>query len=75
MFFDVLCEHDPPGTEPGDLLEGVMLIQAWVRRIAAFDPEEAGRKAESFLTRTRGVRNIRVKQWRFSSAPPKGVLS
>ena len=75
VFFDVLCEHDPPGTEPGDLLEGVMLVQAWVKQIAAYDPEEAARKAESFLTRTRGVRSIRVKRWRFSRAPQKGALS
>ena len=67
MFFDILCEHSPPGTEPGDNMEGVLKVQAWVKQIAAYDPEEAGRKAERFLTETRGVRNIKVVRWRYTS--------
>lgn len=73
IFFDVLCEHDPPGTQPGDIIEGTLRICCWVRKIAANDPEQAASKAERFLTEQRGVRNIRVKQWRFSRRP-KGVI-
>lgn len=72
MFFDVLCEHDPPGTQPGDNVEGVLRVQCWVRKVAAYDPEDAGRKAERFLTEHKHVGNIRVKRWRFSRAPQKG---
>ncbi len=67
VWFDILVEHDPPGTESGDQIEGVLHVQCWVNRIAAHDPEEAGRKAERFLAATRGVSNIRVKRWRFSN--------
>jgi hypothetical protein len=73
IFFDILCEHDPPGTRPGDDTEGILRVRCWVRRVAAFDPEEAGRKAERFLTEDRGTRSIRVKRWRFSHAPQEGV--
>jgi hypothetical protein len=75
VFFDVLCEHDPSGTPPGESVEGTLRVQCWVNRIAAHDPEEAGRKAERFLTETRGVRNIIVKCWRFflRSRQQKGV--
>lgn len=67
VFFDVLCEHDPLGTLPGERVESSTLIQCWVNQIAAFNPEEAGRKAERFLLETKEVRNIRVKRWRFSA--------
>lgn len=74
VFFDVLCEHDPPGTQPGESVEGVLRVQCWVNRIAAYNSEEAGRKAERFLTETRRVRNIRVKRWRYSDRrQQKGV--
>lgn len=65
VWFDVLCEHDPPGTLPGESVEKAFRIAAWINRISAYNPEEAGRKAEQFLTETRGVRNIRVMRWRF----------
>lgn len=71
VFFDILAEHDPPGTEPGDNMTGVLRMQVWVNRIAAHDPEEAGRKAERFLTETKDVRNIRVVRWRFYSSQRK----
>ena len=64
VFFDVLCEHDPPGTEPGENVDSALRVQGWINRIAARNPEEAGRKAERFLVETRGVHNIRVKRWR-----------
>jgi len=75
VWFDVLCEHDPPGTRPGENVEGALRVQAWVNRIAARTPDEAGRKAERFLTETRGVRSIRVVRWRFFSSrrEEKGV--
>ncbi len=72
-FFDVLCEHNPPGTQPSDNVEGTLRVQCWVRRIAARDPKEAAQKAERFLTEQRGVRSIRVKRWRFSRVPQEGV--
>ncbi len=77
VLFDILIEHDPPGTLPGESTEGVLRVRVWVNQIAAFDPEEAGRKAERFLTETKGVRNIRVKRWRFfnSRRQQKGVKS
>ena len=67
VFFDVCCEHDPPGTLPGERVESIVKLQVWVNLITARDPEEAAKKAEKFLTEQRGVRNIRVKRWRFSS--------
>lgn len=76
MFFDVLCEHDPPGLEPGDVFEESSLrIQCWVKQIAAYDPEQAAMKAERFLTEQRGFRNIKVKRWRYTRRPAdqKGV--
>jgi hypothetical protein len=66
VFFDILVEHDPPGTEPGTNIDDVLRIRCWVKRIAAHYPEEAALKAERFLVETRGVRNIRVKRWRYS---------
>lgn len=76
VFFDVLCEHSPPGTLPGESAEGVLRVKCWVNRIAAYDPEEAGRKAERFLTDTRGVRSIVVRRWRYSNRrQQKGVKS
>ncbi len=77
VFFDVLCEHDPPGTEPGERADSAVFVQCWVNHIAAFDPEEAGRKAERFLVETKGVRNIRVTRWRFfnSRRQSEGVKS
>lgn len=74
-FIDVLCEHDPPGTQPGDVVEGPLRVQCWVRRIPARSSEEAGQKAEKFLTEQKHVGNIRVKRWRFSRPPQKGVKS
>lgn len=71
VFFDILSEHAPPGTEPGDDLTGVFLMQVWVKKIAAHDPEEAGRKAERFLTETKHVRTIRVVRWRYYSSHRK----
>lgn len=75
VFFDVLCEHDPSGTQPGDILKGTLRLRCWVRKIMAHDSEEAARKAEKFLTEQRGARNIRVKQWRLSRTPQEGVES
>lgn len=72
-FFDVLCEHDPPGKQAGDVIEGVLRVRCWVRKINASDPEEAAQKAERFLTEKRRVRSIRVKKWRFSRAPQQGA--
>jgi hypothetical protein len=73
-FFDILVEHDPPGTLPGENTDDVLRIQCWVKRIAAHYPEEAALKAERFLAETRGVRNTRVKRWRYSSrSQQKGV--
>lgn len=66
--FDVFCAHDPPGTRPGERVEGLRM-QCWVKKIAAKDPNQAGEKAEKFLTEQRGVRNIKVTRWRFSRAP------
>ena len=68
VFFDVCCEHDPPGTLPGERVESIVKLQVWVNRIAAYDPEQAGRKAEKFLTEQRGLRNIRVKRWRYHNS-------
>lgn len=72
ILFDVCCEHDPPGTEPGEAAESIIKLQVWVNRIAAYNPEEAGRKAERFLTEQRGVRNIKVKRWRYFNSHRKG---
>lgn len=72
--FDVLCDHDPIGTLPGEGVASSLRIQCWVKRIIAVNPEEAGRKAERFLLETKGVRNIKVKRWRyFNIHPQKGV--
>ncbi len=71
VLFDILAEHAPPGTEAGDDLTGVLLMQVWVKKIAAHNPEEAGRKAEKFLTATKNVRTIRVVRWRFYSSHRK----
>ncbi len=75
VFFDILAEHAPPGTLPGETVDSALRVQVWVNHIAAHDPEEAGRKAERFLTETTGVRNIVVRRWRFfnSSRQSKGV--
>ena len=72
IFFDVCCEHDPPGTLPGENVESIVKLQVWVNRIAAYTPEEAAKKAEKFLTEQRGVRSIRVKRWRYYSSRRKG---
>lgn len=71
VLFDILAEHAPPGTDPTDDLTGVFLMQVWVKRIAAHNPEEAGRKAEKFLTETKNVRTIRVVRWRFYNSQRK----
>lgn len=68
VFFDVLCEHDPPGTLPGERVESVVKLQVWVNRIAAYDPEQAGRKAEKFLTEYKRVGRIRVMRWRYHNS-------
>ncbi len=76
VFFDILVEHSPPGTAPEerDAVEAVMRVQCWVRKINAHTPDEAGRKAQTFLKATKGVTNIQVIQWRFfSSSREKGV--
>ncbi len=68
VLFDILAEHAPPGTEAGDDLTGVFLMQVWVNKVPAHNPEEAGRRAEKFLTETKNVRTIRVVRWRFYSS-------
>lgn len=73
VFFDVLCEHDPPGVLSEETVDNIIRVQCWVKLVAAFNPEQAGRKAERFLTETRGVHNIKVTRWRFSSRQQKGV--
>lgn len=72
VFFDVLCEHDPPGTLPGERVESIVKLQVWVNRIGAYDPEQAARKAEKFLIEQRHVGNIRVMRWRYYSSRRKG---
>lgn len=72
IFFDVCLAHDPPGTEPRDN-HGALRIQCWLKRIPAFNPEQAAEKAETFLREKRGVCNIEVKSWRYSQKP-KGVV-
>ena len=73
VFFDILCEHNPPGTQPGDVVEGTLRVRCWVRKINAYDSEEAARKAEGFLTDKRGVGSIKVIRWRYSRAPQEGA--
>jgi hypothetical protein len=62
--FDVLLRHDPPGSvlEPG---QNPIPIQVWVRKIPAYDPEEAIAKAMRFVLRSQ-VRNVTLKQWKYS---------
>ncbi len=76
MLFDILVEHSPPGTAPleREAVEAVMRVQCWVKKIGAHTPDEAGRKAQTFLEVTKGVTNIQVIRWRFfSSEREKGV--
>ena len=76
VLFDILVEHSPPGTAPleREAVEAVMRVQCWVKRIGAHTPDEAGRKAQTFLEVTKGVTNIQVIRWRFfSSSREKGV--
>ncbi len=75
VLFDIEIEHDPPGVGPGESVEGTVRVKCWVKRIAAYDPEEAGRKAERFLTATRGIRSMTVTGWRFFSSQRKGIKS
>ncbi len=75
MLFDILVEHSPPGTAPleREAVEAVMLVRCWVKKIGARTPNEAGRKAQTFLEVTKGVTNIQVIRGRyFSSAREKG---
>lgn len=53
---------------PGERVESIIKLQVWVNRIAAYDPEEAGRKADKFLIEQRGARNIRVMRWRYHNS-------
>ena len=74
--FDILVEHSPPGTAPSEreAVEVVMLVRCWVKKINAHTPDEAGRRAQTFLEMTKGVTNIQVIRWRFfSSSREKGV--
>lgn len=71
-FFDVCLEHDPPGTEPRDN-HGALRIRCWLKRIPAFNSEQAAEKAETFLREQRGVGNIEAKLWRYSKKP-KGIV-
>lgn len=78
VWFDILVAHDPPGTTPEER-EGVaqvLRIRCWVKKIGARTPDEAGRKAQTFLAATKGVANIQVVKWRFfSSQREKGAKS
>ena len=65
-FFDVYCTYDPAGTKPGDDLTGVLRIGCRVRRIAAYDHEQAAEKAITFLEEQKAARNVKVKSWNFS---------
>lgn len=73
MLFDILIEHSPPGTAPEEreAVEAVLRVQCWVKKIGAHDPDEAGRKAQTFLEVTKGVTNIQVIRWRFFSSHRK----
>ena len=76
VLFDILVEHSPPGTAPleRDDVESVLRVQCWIKKIGARTPDEAGRKAQTFLEVTKNVTNIQVIRWRFfSSAREKGV--
>ncbi len=70
LLFDILVEHSPPGTAPleREAVEAVMRVQCWVKKIGARTPDEAGRKAQTFLQVTKGVTNIQVIRWRFFSS-------
>ena len=69
VLFDILVEHNPPGTTPEDResVEEVLRIHCWVKKISAHTPDEAGRKAQMFLESNKGVTNIQVVKWRFFS--------
>ena len=70
MLFDILVEHSPPGTAPEEreVVEEVMRVQCWIKKIGARTPDEAGRKAQTFLEVTKSVTNIQVIRWRFFSS-------
>ena len=75
VLFDIEIEHDPPGVGPGESVAGTVRVKCWIKQIAAHDPEEAGRKAERFLTETKGIRSMTVTGWRFFNSQRKGVQS
>ncbi len=75
LLFDILVEHSPPGTAPleREAVEAVMRVRCWIKKIGARTPDEAGRKAQTFLEVTKSVTNIQVIRWRyFSSTREKG---
>lgn len=68
VFFDVLFEHNPPGTKPGENVDSGLRIQVWVKKVPAFGLGEAQTKAESFLARTGATGAVFLKG-RFSAPP------
>ena len=69
IFYDVLLTHNPVGLRPDENLTGVVKTNAWVRRVAARNPEEAERRAIDFLWLQRGVKDATLVEWKYSRRP------
>lgn len=69
VFYDVLLAHNPVGLRADEDLTGVVKTNAWVRMVAARNPEEAERRAIDFLWLQRGVKGATLVEWKYSRKP------